>query len=701
MLPSTIPGAGPQNNPLYTPYYGNGSSNQVYSNSLQVLNVPADGDGMNQPSRPYIPDSSNSVGFAAFGAVPNANGGSAAGNIITLQPADATHPGGVSTSVQSFGGNKTFTGSVTAASLTTAGSVTAASLAVSGNISAGSLDPVNYINLPATSAASVGVIKQAGARFIHTYGTNNLSIGSGGLNLTTTGNGNVNIGASNMASATSATASTGVGLGALRAITSATGSTAVGNSAGFSITTGNINTLYGLNSGSTITTGSGNVCFGPNTGTGLIAQSNVTEVGDGTLKVPAAGDLILGQSATTACYISGIAGVTPAGTPQNVIIDPVTKQLGSTAAPAAGVGALSAIGAVPNANGATITGTTLNLQPADGSFGGVLTTGVQTIAGVKTLSSNLIGVSIDPINYINVPTTSGIAVGVYRIGNFSALHIYGTNNAWCGQGTGNFGLTGTGNTACGTSIMQSLTNGGSNTAVGNSAGHDLIGGSNNTLLGAVAGFFLTSGSNNIAVGSGSLPTQTTASNMIEIGNGTLGTAITGDIRIGTSSSLACYLAGIGTTAVGGTPRLVTINTANSQLGSMVMPTYTASSAVYTPTCSAGVIAGMTSNGAATATITISYTVSGNVVTVKVPQMTWTTLASSPVTITATGAAGSLPAGFRPTNAMNFPISVNRATPEIAHMWITGGGIITFERISGGNWASGNAMWADFAVSFVI
>ena len=54
-----------------------------------------------------------------------------------------------------------------------------------------------------------------------------------------------------------------------------------------------------------------------------------------------------------------------------------------------GVLSLSAIGASPNANAATITGTVLNLQPADASFGGVVTTGTQTFAGAKTFSSDL------------------------------------------------------------------------------------------------------------------------------------------------------------------------------------------------------------------------------------------------------------------------------------------------------------------------
>lgn len=47
---------------------------------------------------------------------------------------------------------------------------------------------------------------------------------------------------------------------------------------------------------------------------------------------------------------------------------------------------LAAVGAVPNANAASLSGQVLNLQPASTSFPGVVTTGAQTIAGDKTLS---------------------------------------------------------------------------------------------------------------------------------------------------------------------------------------------------------------------------------------------------------------------------------------------------------------------------
>jgi hypothetical protein len=63
-----------------------------------------------------------------------------------------------------------------------------------------------------------------------------------------------------------------------------------------------------------------------------------------------------------------------------------------------GVTTMGAIGASPNANGATITGATLNLQPASGSFGGVVTTGAQTFSGLKTFNNGIIVASGQSIN---------------------------------------------------------------------------------------------------------------------------------------------------------------------------------------------------------------------------------------------------------------------------------------------------------------
>lgn len=84
-----------------------------------------------------------------------------------------------------------------------------------------------------------------------------------------------------------------------------------------------------------------------------------------------------------------------------------------------GVTTMTNIGAVPNADGATIAGVNLTLQPADASFGGVVTTAAQTIAGAKTVnalfSTNVPSVtppgantSFDQVNIKNeIAATSG------------------------------------------------------------------------------------------------------------------------------------------------------------------------------------------------------------------------------------------------------------------------------------------------------
>lgn len=57
------------------------------------------------------------VTLAAVGAVPNANAASLSGQVLNLQPANATNPGVVTTGVQTFAGNKTFTGTISASNL--------------------------------------------------------------------------------------------------------------------------------------------------------------------------------------------------------------------------------------------------------------------------------------------------------------------------------------------------------------------------------------------------------------------------------------------------------------------------------------------------------------------------------------------------------------------------------------------------------
>lgn len=58
------------------------------------------------------PPSSGVTSLGAFGSSPNGNAGTIAGSVLTLQPADATNPGGVSTTTQTLAGTKIFSSPV-------------------------------------------------------------------------------------------------------------------------------------------------------------------------------------------------------------------------------------------------------------------------------------------------------------------------------------------------------------------------------------------------------------------------------------------------------------------------------------------------------------------------------------------------------------------------------------------------------------
>jgi len=105
-----------------------------------------------------------------------------------------------------------------------------------------------------------------------------------------------------------------------------------------------------------------------------------------------------GTTRETIAYISDITGSTH---------DPVT---------------LGVIGSTPNANGMTLTNQVLNLEPASASFGGVITTGAQTLAGAKTLTGLL--------------TTAGISNATTAITNSAGYTQTGTAaNTFTGTST--------------------------------------------------------------------------------------------------------------------------------------------------------------------------------------------------------------------------------------------------------------------------
>lgn len=243
----------------------------------------------------------------AFGASPNANGFvSDSQNNLTLEPADATHPGGVSTTTQSFGGNKTFTGSVS-------------------------------INGPTTltSAQASGNVTVSGTTFtnggIDTSAPGTLSIGGTNANIINIGNstGTVNIQG-----------------------TVITETTTVLNVTNPVI---NVNTGGGAGSGAN----SGVVVQENNIVTGYAETSS--DRNSWTLKAP--------NTAGIATITPGASGITLNQSSH----DPLT---------------LSAVGASPSANGASLSSQVLTLQPADPTHPGLVSITTQTLAGDKTFSGN-------------------------------------------------------------------------------------------------------------------------------------------------------------------------------------------------------------------------------------------------------------------------------------------------------------------------
>ena len=113
-----------------------------------------------------------------------------------------------------------------------------------------------------------------------------------------------------------------------------------------------------------------------------------------------------------------------------------------TSVPAAisGVSTVASISATSNAKGATISGTTITLTPADGTNGGVVTTAAQTFAGTKTfadvnLSGAIIGSStisstIAGFNAALSPVTSSITISAANAATYNGKVLVCSGSAF-------------------------------------------------------------------------------------------------------------------------------------------------------------------------------------------------------------------------------------------------------------------------------
>ncbi len=287
-------------------------------------------------------------------------------------------------------------------------------------------------------------------------GTSNVAIGAGAMEQNTSGNYNAILGHDGMYQSSSASYNAGVGRLVFRNLSTGVGNVGVGYSAFGIGTTGSYNTMLGYGAGGASAIlqkvdAVRSIAIGENSYT---TEDSVAVLGaDYIKKTYLKGSVGIATSPDASALLDistttkGLLIPRMTTTQRNAISSPAIglmiynttdsafnyyKLAGWTAIGGAvsGVTTMAAIGSSPNANGATISGSTLNLEPASASFGGVLTTGTQTIAGAKTFSTSITASNLTSgripfastaglitdhagLNYVSGSTTLALVEGDY------------------------------------------------------------------------------------------------------------------------------------------------------------------------------------------------------------------------------------------------------------------------------------------------
>ncbi len=431
------------------------------------------------------------ITLTAIGSTPNANGASLSAQALTLQPADASFGGVITTGTQSIAGAKTFTTSINTNTLILPVTTNASPSGVIYKDANRFIHDFNYGNngtvttlgqntfvgtqagnltMGATATQSNNASYNTGVGYqslmANTLGNSNTAIGNTALVANTAGHSNTAIGAYTMAVNTTGYQNTAVGSAALNRNTTGINNVVVGPSALYYNTTGSHNTAVGFIAGYLTAAGGSNstsndsVYLGYFTKAGDSGNTNEIVIG-ATAAGNGSNTATIGNTSLLRTYLTGVnlkAGTTAAGTAPlkfasgalltiteagaveflgdafygTITTGAARKQFAFTS-DITGVNSgtntgditLGAIGAAPNASGASLSGQVLTLQPADASFGGVITTGTQSIAGAKTfitsLATPLLIGGTSTTQTLTYKTTTGV-------GTTGADHIFQTGN---------------------------------------------------------------------------------------------------------------------------------------------------------------------------------------------------------------------------------------------------------------------------------
>lgn len=169
---------------------------------------------------------------------------------------------------------------------------------------------------------------------------------------------------------------------------------------------------------------------------------------------------------------------------------------GTGAPPTWGGITFSTVGSSPVAGGASSSGSTVTLQPASASYGGVVSITDQTFEGIKTFNKDVI------INGHNIGRGPGNNISNFRLGSAAF----------------NSNISGTDCIAIGQNSSSSSTTSYQVTSIGSFSASTLSTGNRITSIGAYSLVRLTTGSNVIGVGLGAGASNTTGSNNIYLEN---------------------------------------------------------------------------------------------------------------------------------------------------------------------------------------
>jgi hypothetical protein len=420
----------------------------VTINTIQVnpnATTPTSGQVLAFNGTAFVPAPAGSgvSSIASVGAVPNSAGGSIATSVLTLQPADGTHPGVITSGTQTIGGAKTFSGTMNVANIDATtlnyGPTTATTVNIANASSTNTIFGNTTVQGPFTAFNGAFLLQGNAASTIETTGTNSLTIvavGSGNIGIGSSGSGQVNI---------------------------AQGSSVSQLNLGPSNGTGPINVGGILNFGSNTVFGSGtNLNFATssagNTGHFLQISGTPSTIG-------AQGDFIEvigGNGANgSASVVGGTGGAT--------IFAAGNGGTGSSST-AGGIGGQPSInggvGGNGGATGAGGTGGTVNITPGGGGTAGSSGSAVGGDAGNLQIFANFGG---------NAFSTGNGGAGS------SILALCGTGGTANGTGTGgiggashftsgNGGLSINGHGGTGGSLFFTAGNGGATSASGQAAG---------------------------------------------------------------------------------------------------------------------------------------------------------------------------------------------------------------------------------------